>query len=45
MVSVETLKKEVAILHKALIAPAEDSTVIMRINGKDYTSKNRRRHR
>ena len=40
MVSVDSLKKEVAILHKVLIAPAEDSTLIMRIDGKDYTYKN-----
>ena len=40
MVSVDTLKREVAILHKALIVPAEDNTVLMRINGKEYTSKN-----
>ena len=38
--TVTSLKREVAILHKALIDPAEDNTVLMRMNGKDYTSRN-----
>lgn len=40
MVSVDSLKREVAVLHKALIVSAEDSTLIMRIDGKEYTYKN-----
>jgi uncharacterized protein YlzI (FlbEa/FlbD family) len=40
MVSVETLKKEVSAIREELNIDAEDKTVIMRVNGKDYTSKN-----
>ena len=40
MTNLTTLKKEVEMLHKALIVPAEDNTVLMSINDKDYTLKN-----
>ena len=38
--SLSQIKKEVEILHKALIVPAEDKSVLMSINGKDYNLKN-----
>jgi hypothetical protein len=38
--SIKQLKREIVLLHKALIAPAEDSTLIMRIEGKEYIYKN-----
>lgn len=38
--TINSLKKEVDSLHKALNVDAEDKTVLIRINGKDYTSKN-----
>jgi hypothetical protein len=40
MSTVNALKKEVSLLHRALIIPAEDKSVIMSIDGKDYTIKN-----
>ena len=40
MVSVESLKKEVVAIREALNVNVDDKTVIMSINGKDYTSKN-----
>ena len=38
--SVAQLKREVELLHRALIVPVEDSTLIMRVNGKEYTYRN-----
>lgn len=37
--SVQQLKREVELLHRALIVPVEDDTLIMCIGGKKYTYK------